>query len=380
MLLCKALYKGIVMEKFPEGDREPFLILYNHQTGFDQFFVSLCVKRPVYHVATEDIFSNGFSSRLIEYLTAPVPIRKQVTDLDAVKNCVRIARDGGTVAIAPEGNRTYDGRTAYINPAVVKLAKLMKLPIALFRIEGGYGVHPRWSDSRRKGPMKTGVSRVIRPEEYLKMGNDELLELIRKELYTNESEPGEKYTGKRRAEYLERLFYVCPRCGFSEFESSGNTVRCRKCGTGAEYEENKALSGKDFPYKTVAEWYDAQQEYILAYDFDNGRKDPYYTENVSVYEVILYDKKRRIIKNGSIQLFADGADIYGNGGDIRLEMPFSGTDAVSLLGKNKFNIYFNGKVYQVKGSKHFNALKYVNFFHLYKIRKGGSQDVKFLGL
>ena len=380
-LLCKVFYRGIIMERFPEGDKEPYLILYNHQTGFDQFFVSLCVKRPVYHVATEDIFSNGFSSRLIEFLVAPIPIRKQVTDLDAVKNCVRIAREGGTIAIAPEGNRTYDGRTAYINPAVVKLAKLMKLPIAIFRIEGGYGVHPRWSDSRRRGPMKTGVTRVIRPEEYLKMDNDSLIGIIRDSLYTDESQPGETYTGERRAEYLERLFYVCPECGLSEFESVGSRITCRKCGISAEYAENKELLGDGrFPYSTVGEWYDAQKNYILRNDLAKEDSSPLYSESVSVYDVVLYDRKKRIIKNGRICLYPDRIVIYDEKDDMFVSMLFSETDIVTLLGKNKCNIYYKEKVYQIKGSKRFNALKYVNLFYVYRIKEGGTQDVEFLGL
>ena len=35
----------------------PQLILYNHQTPCDQFFLALSFHRPLYYLATEDIFS-----------------------------------------------------------------------------------------------------------------------------------------------------------------------------------------------------------------------------------------------------------------------------------------------------------------------------------
>ena len=50
-----------------------------------------------------------------------------------------------------------------------KLVRAIKLPLALYRIEGGYGVHPRWSDVVRRGGMRSCVSRVIEPEEYANM-------------------------------------------------------------------------------------------------------------------------------------------------------------------------------------------------------------------
>ncbi|MBQ5897405.1 MAG: 1-acyl-sn-glycerol-3-phosphate acyltransferase, partial [Oscillospiraceae bacterium] len=171
--VCKLKY-GIEIEKFKEEEDRPYLILYNHQTAFDQFFMGMSFKRPIYYVATEDIFSMGFVSSLLRFAVEPIPIKKQATDVGAVMNCIRVAKEGGTICIAPEGNRTYSGKTEYINPAIVTLAKKLKLPIALYRIEGGYGVQPRWSDRTRKGKMRSYVSEVIMPEEYLKMADEEL--------------------------------------------------------------------------------------------------------------------------------------------------------------------------------------------------------------
>jgi 1-acyl-sn-glycerol-3-phosphate acyltransferase len=136
-------------EKFTEQGDRAYLILYNHQTAFDQFFVGGSFKGPVYYMATEDIFSLGWISKVLRWVIAPIPIRKQTTDITAVMNCIKVCREGGTIAIAPEGNRTYSGRTEYMNPAIAGLAKKLKLPIALYRIEDGYGVQLRWSDGTR---------------------------------------------------------------------------------------------------------------------------------------------------------------------------------------------------------------------------------------
>ena len=84
----------------------------------------------------------------------------------------------------------------------------------------------------------------------------------------------------------------------------------------------------------------------------------------------------------------NGADIrlYGNrvvideGTENELLLPFEEVTAASVLGRNKLNIYHGGKVYQLKGSVHFNALKYVNIYYRYKNIMRGEENGKFLGL
>ena len=136
----------------------------NHQTAFDQFFIGMAFDEPVYYIATEDIFSLGWISRLLDFLVASIPIKKQTTDLKAIKSCVKVAKEGGSIALFPEGNRTFHGKTLYFKSSIVKLIRLTKLPVAIMRVEGGFGVQPRWSDVVRKGSMHAYPARIIEPE------------------------------------------------------------------------------------------------------------------------------------------------------------------------------------------------------------------------
>ena len=54
--------------------------------------------------------------------------------------------------------------------------------------------------------------------------------------------------------------------------------------------------------------------------------------------------------------------------------------AVTVLGKNKLNIYHDKHIYQLKGERRFNALKYVNLYYRYRNVSKGDADGKFLGL
>ena len=376
-----AIRYRIRVEKFREQGKRAYLILYNHQTAFDQFFVGMAFRGPVYYVASEDIFSKGWVSSLIRWVVAPIPIKKQATDLTAVKNCIRVAREGGTIAIAPEGNRTYSGKTEYMAPAIAGLARKLGLPIALYRIEGGYGVHPRWSDVLRRGKMRGYVSRVIEPEEYAAMTNDELFAAIEQELYVNEAVADAAFLSSKRAEYLERAIYVCPDCGLTTFESHGNEITCKQCGKTVHYGEDKRLSGVGcaFPHEFVSDWYDYQKDFVNNLDVTQYTDIPLYTESTSLSEVIVYQRKDLLCKAAIIRLYGDRYVISGDGME-EMVLPFDEVTAVSVLGRNKLNIYHDGRIYQLKSDKRFNALKYVNIYYRWKNIARGDENGKFLGL
>jgi len=373
--LVVRLRYGITIEKFDQQGDRPYLIIMNHQTAFDQFFVSIMFNRPVYYVASEDLFSLGWLSDALRYLVAPIPIKKQTLDLQAVKNCIKVAREGGTIALAPEGNRTFHGRTLYMKPGIASLVKKLGLPLAVFRIENGYGVHPRWSDVVRRGKMRCYVSRVVEPEEYKTMTNEELFGLIKEELWADEGRVTGQFNHKKNADFLERAMYVCPFCGLSTFESHDDIIACTKCGRRIRHLPTKELQGVDFdfPHRFVAQWYDYQSDYINRTDLSALTKTPVYEETARLSQVYAYKNKKLLKKEAKICLYGDRITI-----DDRV-IPFEEASAVVVLGKNKLNIYADHEILQLKGSKRFNALKYVHFFHRYQNIKAGKND-EFLGL
>ena len=378
-LVCR-MY-GVKVEPFREQGDRAYLILMNHQTPFDQFFVAIAFRNAVYYMATEDIFSLGWLSDALRWLVAPIPIRKQTTDIQSVMNCIRIAREGGTIAIAPEGNRTYSGRTEYMNPAIAGLIKKLKLPVALFRIEGGYGVEPRWSNVKRRGAMKAYVSRVIEPEEIAAMSREELYRAVQEGLDVREDCLSGEFHHKKLAEYMERAVYVCPFCGLAEFRSEGDLLTCLSCGRQVRYLPTKELKGVgfDFPFPFFYQWYEYQKQYVNAFDVTAHVDAPLFRDTARLSRVLLYKRKQLLRAQAAFALYGDRV-VIDEGTEEELVLPFDRVSAASVLGRNKLNLYHEDTVYQVKGSKRFNALKYVNLFFRYNNLKKGDENAEFLGL
>ncbi|MBR4928510.1 MAG: 1-acyl-sn-glycerol-3-phosphate acyltransferase [Oscillospiraceae bacterium] len=364
-----------------EGDRA-YLILFNHQTMFDQFFIGLSFKDPVYFLGTEDLFSMGLISSLMRFFLAPIPYRKQTSDVAALRNCMRIAREGGNIAIAPEGNMTYSGKTETIRTSIAGLAKALKLPIALYRIEGGFGVQPRWGNTARKGKVRAFVSQVIEHKEYKNLSDGELYEIIRDGLNVNDCQEGKgRYRSPKRAEYLERSAYYCPWCGLSSFHSEGNMITCVKCGRTVEYGEDLQLRGVgcDFPYRWYTDWYDAQENYIRAIDLSKYLEIPAYRETVDMYEVILYKRKYLLRRKTELALYGDRM-VLDEGKKNELTLPFGELAGTALQMRNKLNLNTkDGAVYQIRGNRRFNPAKYINFYYHYLYISGDTEQGDYLG-
>ena len=104
-----------------------------------------------------------------------------------------------------------------------------------------------------------------------------------------------------------------------------------------------------------------------------------------MFEVVLYKHKKRIIKNALLSLYGNRIEVKGCAGltrEIDLTFEFDKIRAVSVLGRNKLNVYIDNMVWQFKGDKRFNALKYVHAYYRYNNMKKGEQNGKllFLGL
>ena len=146
------------------------------------------------------------------------------------------------------------------------------------------------------------------------------------------------------------------------------------------YLPSKELEGVgfEFPFRFVAQWYDAQADFINGTDLSLFNGEPMYSEFVDVYEVIPCERKDLLCRGAEMSLWGDRIELKdGNEG---VTLSFDSTSAVTVLGRNKLNIYHGDKIYQIRGGKRYNALKYVHIYHRYKNMTRGEGDGKFLGL
>ena len=213
------------------------------------------------------------------------------------------------------------------------------------------------------------------------MSDDALTERIRAGLFVDDTSLDGCFRHKKKAEYLERAIYVCPRCGLSHFRSEGDLFRCETCGRTVRYTEKLTLEGVgcEHPFRTVAEWYDYQNEFVSALALPEVSDAPLYTDAVSLFRVIVYEKKVKVAKRVRAELYFDRICLYYGDGESMV-LPFAEVSAISALGRKKINIYVGKEVYQLAGDDRFCGLKYVNLYYKHKNALKGEEHGSFLGL
>ena len=354
------------------------IIVSNHVTSMDPFMVGLKFNKPLYYMASNDIFQHKFTGKLIKFLVNPIPKEKSnKNDIKAVKTCVKVAKEKGSICIFPEGNRTLSGKLGYIDPSIVKLIKLLKKPLVICNIIGGYGCEPRWSKKYRKGKLDIVVKQTLSLDDINNLSNEEFYDLIVKNLSVDEFAENRKYVSKNKAEYLERVLYICPIChNKHSISSCGNTISCSCCNLKVNYNEDLTFSSNniDFKFKYVHEWYDYQIDVIKNEQF--AENEEIYQEDIKLFQPIMFKsriplgKGKMILLNGCFKFVFEDKEIVMNFDDIK---------AITLLGKKKMNIYHLDKTYQVFNQKRINLLKYMHMFYILKNKKEGIED-GFIGI
>lgn len=348
-----------------------YFILSNHQTLLDPAFVAMSFRAPVYFVAGETLFNDSIPSRLLRYLFAPIKKMKGTVDVACIRAMVRVAKEGGNVAIFPEGNRTWADVPFYIDPAICRLIRLLKLPLLLYRFEGGYGVDPRWGKSRRRGRFVCGVHKELSVEEIAALSDEELYRTVLDALTASDAEGGYLYRSAARAEYLERLLFVCPKCGsISTLRSEGEKVICTKCKLSVVYGEDLHLSSTDpdFHFSVLKEWY--------AYQLSAVREMKVVPEEAIFRDdgAVLYDKtgeKRITVAEGTCVLKNQALSVADT------EISLESIRSVSVVGGRKLVFHTDDRFYILTGDARFNAIKYALVFN---ILPTGIKEEKYYGL
>ena len=365
---------GFRPKKF-KGGKRGYLVLSNHQTSMDQFFLACILGIKTYYIASDDLLTIKFLSPLLQWAVKIIPYKKASTDFTILRTCRQVASENCNIVMFPEGNRTYTGQTCYINPTVAKMIKFLKMPIAFVHIKDGFGVMPRFASKERKGYCSAEVFEVMEYEDYKDLSNEELEKLVCEKLYFDESQPSGPFKSKHQAEYLERVIYNCPVCGFSHFMSKSDILSCTNCLASVRYNEYKqfeSLDGK-INFKNVAEWYQYQREYIKKISLNDYELDQVIFEDKgNLFLIVPRKRKQMIFKDCDIKLFKDRIELIGLKDQITIKLE----DIVSsgVFGKNKVNFFTKDNTYQIKSDEHFNALKYVEIVYKYKQEIGGNSD------
>lgn len=137
-----------------------FLLLSNHQSVLDPFFIQGACPRALHPMTKSTQFAGRLFRVIMPHFNA-FPVRRYQPDPQAVRIALRRLAAGCAVHIYIEGERTWDGRFQEPRRGTVRLALKAGVPVVPCTIAGSYHVWPRWGRGIRRARVSVTFGEPI---------------------------------------------------------------------------------------------------------------------------------------------------------------------------------------------------------------------------
>ena len=256
----------------PSEEKGPIVMIANHASRVDyQFTAPPCYPKKLNYVVGYNEFFRFPTSLLLPVMQV-IPKKNFTPDTHAMRQILRVIRQGGNICFMPEGISSITGMAQPVIPGGAKLLKKLGVPVYYSKISGGYLTYTKHCLDQRKGRIDVVVDRMFTPEQLRELNveqiEDTMNRLLAHDDYIWNRTARVRFDGRgQMAKKLDTLLYLCPRCGaLYNMACSGNTMRCKSCGNTVELDESYALRpvGDSVCPELVTDWTILERERAAA--------------------------------------------------------------------------------------------------------------------
>jgi 1-acyl-sn-glycerol-3-phosphate acyltransferase len=140
LLLVRILWRAKLPGWFPVAPGDGVVVVCNHRSSIDPFFVQVCCRRPMHWMVARE-YCEHFAFRWFLKKCEVIPVRRGGVDTASTKAAIRIASQGGHVGMLPEGRINHgDEFMLPVRPGAILVALKARVPILPCYIHGApYG-------------------------------------------------------------------------------------------------------------------------------------------------------------------------------------------------------------------------------------------------
>lgn len=263
--LCGVRVKTVNRVGTPEG---PAIILCNHGSFVDFIFAATLLKkyRPNFIIARL-----YFYDKRVRWLLRNIggfPKSMFALDTESTKNCLRVLRSGGILAMMPEARLSTAGRFEDIQSSTYSFLKKSAVPVYTVKFSGDYLADPKWGRGFRRGALvEAELDLLYTAQQIESLSVQEIARGVEERLRYDEfawlaQHPKIRYRSRRMAEGLENILTVCPTCGGRHtLTAKREKVFCETCGYLTSLNDRYAFTG-GFRFENPAQWYDWQKDLL----------------------------------------------------------------------------------------------------------------------
>lgn len=265
----KLKYRFRSIYKFPKKQvRAPFVLLCNHGAALDFLYAFITMAPIRMHTVTATFFYNNKLLAWLLKAAGCIPKEQFKADLSSVRTMMRVIKAGNSTLLFPEGEVNGTGINDAFLSNTATLCRKLGADIYTLKFKGSYLSTPKWAVTKRRGRVEAEFDRLLTGQELAGLTADELQQRINKALMHDDNlwqaEAKIPYKGKRLAENLHYMLYLCPKCGGTGvLEGKFNTLRCTACNNQAQIDEYGAIrpvNCGDVVFENVTLWLNYQKQ------------------------------------------------------------------------------------------------------------------------
>jgi 1-acyl-sn-glycerol-3-phosphate acyltransferase len=276
VFLFKPIFKYYFNFKYDrtqiEGLEGPAIFLSNHTSALDVFLMGLSAYPfSVNYVAGYEWFQKPVLRFLLKQLKA-IPKFQYQLDLQSIKEMFSVVEQKQILGLFPSGRLSSDGLSSDLNVNVAKLIKMLKAPVYFFKINGSYMSLPKWASKPRRGLIDASYKLILTVEQLNNLSIDNITKIINDnnsyDEYNWTNSKRVEFKGRKLAERLENILYLCPRCKQEyTLKTINNSISCT-CGLHTEIDSyGNFKSG--FEFSNPREWNTFQRKEVKQSFLDN---------------------------------------------------------------------------------------------------------------
>ncbi|MBQ8201101.1 MAG: 1-acyl-sn-glycerol-3-phosphate acyltransferase [Clostridia bacterium] len=138
--IAKLLLSTFLPVKYHNAERldieAPFILMGNHQSMMDPVIAAMPVKRyQIRYIGKKELWKVPIVAAIFNSMHM-IPVDRHNTDMEAMRACMRVTREGGVLGIFPEGTRHKNGLMEDLESGVAMIALRSKVPLIPVYITG----------------------------------------------------------------------------------------------------------------------------------------------------------------------------------------------------------------------------------------------------
>jgi 1-acyl-sn-glycerol-3-phosphate acyltransferase len=166
VLLTRMLWRVDVPRGLPIGEQQGAVIILNHRSSVDPFFIQLVAGRPVHWMVAREYCEHpafGWFLRICEV----IPVNRGGGDTASTKAAIRLAAGGGLIGMLPEGRINMTGQFMLPSrPGAVLIALKARVPVVPCYIEDSPYDRYVWSPFFLRARVRVRFGEPIDLSEY----------------------------------------------------------------------------------------------------------------------------------------------------------------------------------------------------------------------